>query len=142
MGLLSLCVNVFSLSLSLSLSLLSSLFLLSSLSLSLPSSPLSLSLSLSVSLSLLSFLSFFPPREDYRVSLCSPGCPGTHSVDQAYMCFLHFFFWLFFFSVCLFVFYFYSGLFLFYLMLFLSVYLFPNQRESEGVDLDGGENLE
>ncbi|KRX29890.1 hypothetical protein T09_11165 [Trichinella sp. T9] len=19
----------------------------------------------------------------YRVSLCSPGCPGTHSVDQA-----------------------------------------------------------
>ncbi|GAB1287460.1 Fragile X mental retardation syndrome-related protein 1 [Apodemus speciosus] len=23
------------------------------------------------------------PREDHRVSLCSPGCPGTHSVDQA-----------------------------------------------------------
>jgi hypothetical protein len=25
---------------------------------------------------------FFPPPGD-RVSLCSPGCPGTHSVDQA-----------------------------------------------------------
>ena len=24
---------------------------------------------------------FFPPRD--RVSLCRPGCPGTHSVDQA-----------------------------------------------------------
>jgi hypothetical protein len=30
----------------------------------------------------LSFSFFFFPPQD-RVSLCSPGCPGTHSVDQA-----------------------------------------------------------
>jgi hypothetical protein len=29
----------------------------------------------------LAFFFFFFPRD--RVSLCSPGCPGTHSVDQA-----------------------------------------------------------
>ena len=28
------------------------------------------------------FFFFFPGFRD-RVSLCSPGCPGTHSVDQA-----------------------------------------------------------
>jgi hypothetical protein len=43
-----------------------------SLSLSLPSPPPSLFLS----------LSFFLVFQD-RVFLCSPGCPGTHSVDQA-----------------------------------------------------------
>jgi hypothetical protein len=26
---------------------------------------------------------FFLEGEVYRVSLCSPGCPGTHFVDQA-----------------------------------------------------------
>jgi hypothetical protein len=26
---------------------------------------------------------FFPPPPQYRVSLYSPGCPGTHFVDQA-----------------------------------------------------------
>jgi hypothetical protein len=30
---------------------------------------------------LLLFVCFFVFRD--RVSLCSPGCPGTHSVDQA-----------------------------------------------------------
>ena len=34
---------------------------------------------LSSSFILICFACFFPDR----VSLCSPGCPGTHSVDQA-----------------------------------------------------------
>jgi hypothetical protein len=29
------------------------------------------------------FFRFSPPPPQDRVSLCSPGCPGTHSVDQA-----------------------------------------------------------
>jgi hypothetical protein len=46
---------------------------------------LSFSLSLSLSLSLSFFLSFFLFLLFFldRVSLCSPGCPETHFVDQA-----------------------------------------------------------
>jgi hypothetical protein len=38
--------------------------------------------SLSLSLSFFFFFFFFLVFRE-RVSLCSPGCPGTHSVDQA-----------------------------------------------------------